>query len=150
MKKIISKIAMFASFVTLMIAMSPITAHASSSFLDPVFQTPDISEEALETILILYGISILVPTIICLFLIYIIDRGDTGNGKSVFHLIGIGFLMMVPIVSTVFLFIWACGSKTKSDPTFRSWAKLMLLGYLFSILFVVTYFVTSFALLGTI
>lgn len=33
----------------------------------------------------------------------------------------------IPVVGLIMLIIWATGKKTKSDPTFRNWARSILL-----------------------
>ena len=92
-----------------------------------------------EAFLIVLGIAAVLPAIICLLIAYFASRNHEGSGKSVLGLIGVSLVMCVPIVSLVMVFIWAFGEKTKSDPTFRNWARLLLISELYVIIFSITY-----------
>jgi len=41
--------------------------------------------------------------------------------------------MGLPVVNIVMLLVWAFGNKTKADPTFRNWARSVLVIALISI-----------------
>ena len=60
-------------------------------------------------------------------------------------------IMSIPIIGIIMMFIWAFGSKTKQDPTFRNWAKSgLLLSLIAVIIYSVIVFITIAGLLGTI
>ena len=101
-----------------------------------------------ESFLIVMGIAAILPAIICLLIAYFASRNHEGSGKSVLGLIGVSLVMCVPIVSLVMVFIWAFGEKTKSDPTFRNWARLLLISELYVIIFSITYVVGNILVLN--
>ncbi|MBR3891528.1 MAG: hypothetical protein IKJ30_05625 [Bacilli bacterium] len=50
-------------------------------------------------------------------------------------------LVGIPMVGIIMMFVWAFGDKTKADPTFRNWARTMLIIELIAVILVVLYIV---------
>ena len=48
-------------------------------------------------------------------------------------------IMSIPVIGFIMQLVWAFGAKTKSDPTFRNWARTVLLIEVLSIVLVVVY-----------
>lgn len=48
-------------------------------------------------------------------------------------------LVGIPMVGFIMMFVWAFGDKTKADPTFRNWARTMLIFELIAVILVVLY-----------
>lgn len=109
-----------------------------------------ISEVA-NLLLIVLGISFLVSLIIIIWVIHAFSRRKNGEtGKSVWGWIGVNLLMIIPFVSTILLFVWAFGEKTKNDYTFRSWARLNLTMMLFATLFVISLIISFLIVIGSL
>ena len=147
MKKIISKIAGFVSFMMMYLVMNANVALAAEETI------PVPESVALDGLLsqfagmfggslIVLGIAAVVPAIICLLVAYASDK-KSETGRSILGWVVVLILSSIPVVSLIMLFIWAFGEKTKSDPTFRNYARLVLLGYLYGIIFTITYFLAS-------
>ena len=56
-----------------------------------------------------------------------IPAQHTHTHKNVGKWILTYFLLCLPVANIILLFVWAFGGKTKSDLTFRSWARTSLL-----------------------
>ena len=144
MKKIISSIGAFMGAVMMYLIVNPHLTHALETIPDSSYRS-DISENDLFEIffslfnefIVPSAIAFIFPAVVCLIIILLIDR-NKGEGKSILGWIGVYALSIIPIVSIIMLFVWAFGEKTKSDITFRNYARLMLLGYLYWALFIVT------------
>ena len=147
MKKLISKIAVFASCLMMYLVMNANVALAADVTI------PEQESVALDGLLnqvlgifngpiVILGIAAVVPAIICLLVAYASDK-KSETGRSILGWVVVLILTSLPIVSIIMLFIWAFGEKTKSDPTFRNYARLVLLGYLYGIIFTVTYILAS-------
>jgi hypothetical protein len=151
MKRVVSKIMGIMSFTLMYMFIFPINVLAAEDkkeVLD-IQGLKDIFLNFYENIkgsLTIIGIAALVPAIICLFLAYKSDKKSDG-GRGILGLIWAGILLLIPGISLVMLFIWAFGSKTKSDPTFRNFARLVLLFVLYLIIFIGTYILASMYLL---
>lgn len=57
-------------------------------------------------------------------------KESTSVGKWIL----ISILMSIPPINLVLLFIWAFSSKTKSNPTFKNWARAQLIFVLFGVI----------------
>jgi uncharacterized membrane protein YvbJ len=65
----------------------------------------------------------------------------THSHKNIGRWILTYFLMNLPVVGIIMLFVWAFGAKSKEDPTFRNWAKTMLIFQLLIAAILVVYIV---------
>lgn len=142
MKKIMSKIIGSAGFAFIYLFAFSSKALAVSNVSVPESNMMDqlyAQLMASENMLIVLGIAAVLPAIICLLIAYFSDKKSDDGGRSILGWFGITIVLAIPLVSLIMLFIWAFGEKTKSDPTFRNYARLILLTYLYSIIFVVTY-----------
>ena len=135
MKKLSSKLVVIASFIMMYLLSFPVVAGAEP--IQPVL--PQESNGYDSNLLTGLGIAIILPAIICLLIAYFSDKKSANGGKSILGLIGVSIILLIPLVSLIMLFVWAFGEKTKSDPTFRNYARLTLLGYLYFILFFAVY-----------
>ena len=128
MKKLISKIAVFASCLMMYLVMNANVALAADVTI------PEQESVALDGLLnqvlgifngpiVILGIAAVVPAIICLLVAYASDK-KSETGRSILGWVVVLILTSLPIVSIIMLFIWAFGEKTKSDPTFRNYARL--------------------------
>lgn len=66
---------------------------------------------------------------------------QSGAHRSVLGWIGTYLLMGLPLVGIIMLFVWAFGDKTKADPTFRNWARMMLIVQAVAVVLVVVYII---------
>ena len=78
--------------------------------------------------LTIIGIGMLVILIISIWLInWAGSSKNGGSGLSCWKWVGAYLVLSVPVVSLIMLFVWSFGEKSKSDFTFRCWARLNLI-----------------------
>lgn len=73
-------------------------------------------------------------------------EGGAARHKSIGGWIVTYILLGIPVVGFIMMFVWAFGGKTKADPTFRNWARTMLIFELVAVVLAVVFTV----LLGTV
>ena len=100
-------------------------------------------EDLLDASLTAFGIAGLVALIIGLWLIHIASKG-AGSGRTCWGWILTGIIMCIPLINIIMLFVWAFGSKTSGDTTFKCWARLNLVVMAMAIIFVIALFVSMF------
>lgn len=73
---------------------------------------------------------------------YTKSPAEVGAGhKSIGGWIVTYIVMGIPLVGIIMMFVWAFGDKSKADPTFRNWARTMLIMELLAVILVVLYIV---------
>jgi len=96
-------------------------------------------EDMLEGSLTSIGIAGLFTLIIGLWLIHLASK-NAGSGRTCWGWILVIIIMCIPIVDIIMLFVWAFGSKTSDDTSFKCWARLILIAMAMGIIFVVAFY----------
>ena len=74
----------------------------------------------------------------------------SGEHKGIGGWILTYIITCIPLVGFIMLLVWACGDKTKSDPTFRNWARAQLVIAIISAILGVILMIAMVALIGSL
>ena len=94
-------------------------------------------EELLDASLTALAIAGLITLIIGVWLIQLASK-NAGSGRTCWGWILTSILMCIPLVNIIMLFVWAFGSGTSGDTTFKCWARLILIAMLMGVIFTTT------------
>lgn len=77
------------------------------------------------------------------------NNSVSSEHKSVAQWVGITLVTCIPVIGFVLLCIWAFGAESKSNPTFRNWARSQFVIMVIAVVLSIAFAIISIFLLGS-